>query len=106
MIARPGNSTIQNAWCAYCWLPAIIVPQVGISGGTPTPRNDSAGLGQDRVGEDERRLHQDRRHQVRQDVSAEDAAACDTPSARAASTKSSSRTTSVEARTTRATRGV
>jgi hypothetical protein len=42
MIARPGNSTIHSAWCAYCWLPATMVPQVGISGGTPTPRNDSA----------------------------------------------------------------
>src|SRR5439155_7902905 len=41
MIAMPGNTTSQIAWCANCWPLAIIVPQVGSSGGTPTPRNDS-----------------------------------------------------------------
>src|SRR5437867_4115904 len=41
MIAMPGNTTSQIAWCANCWPLAIIVPHVGSSGGTPTPRNDS-----------------------------------------------------------------
>jgi hypothetical protein len=105
MIASPGNSTTQKAWCAYCWLPATIVPQVGISGGTPTPRNDrpaSARIAYAKMNDTCTRIGDIRfgnmcRHRMRE---------VRTPSARTASTKSSSRTTSVEARTTRATRGV
>src|SRR5690606_27307215 len=40
-MAMPGNTMIQSADPMYCWPALIMVPQVGISGDTPTPRNDS-----------------------------------------------------------------
>ena len=46
----------------------MMLPQDGVSTDTPTPRNESAGLGQDVVGDDQREQHQRRRHHVGQDL--------------------------------------
>src|SRR6185503_16308689 len=40
--ARPGQNTVQGARARYTRLEAIILPQVGISGGVPAPRKDRA----------------------------------------------------------------
>ena len=62
-----------------------MLPQVGISGGVPAPRKDSARLGEDRGGADVGGLHDQRRDGARQDVAQQDFAV-GVPLERAAST--------------------
>ena len=38
----PGARISQSAFCMYSWAVAIMLPQVGLVGGTPAPRKDSA----------------------------------------------------------------
>ena len=54
-------------------LPDSMPPQVGAGGGTPSPRNDSAELGQDHDADARREQHDDGRQHVGQDVPPQDA---------------------------------
>ena len=81
-----------------------ISPQSGVGGLTPSPRKLS-GAGDDRVGDAERRQHDDRGEDVRQDVAEQDALLAQPPW-RGPPRRTGSRTASAEPRTTRMNSGM
>ena len=68
----PGYRMMWKATATKLRPSAIMLPQLGVCGGMPTPRNDSDGLDQHGRGGDEGGLHDQRRHHVRQHVAPQD----------------------------------
>ena len=70
--SRPGKKMIQGAIWKNVRPSAMTLPQLGISGGVPAPRNDRPASVRIAEAQTIGRLHDQRRHRVRQDVAQHD----------------------------------
>ena len=71
-ITRPGKVTSHQNLSPSLWPSLMRTPSAGLGGWTPKPRNERRRLGQDRGGDDQRRVDDDRPDGVREDVADDD----------------------------------